>query len=160
MKNIRDKNIGATIAYDANGNAAVVKMSSYDRIGRKDRQWVIYTMSGMPAIQLTYSYNAADELTQSSFDEWSNGKFVSKARRTRNYDFRGRLTEILDENSKRIASYEYSHNGNVKSKSYYGQGELVYKKLIHRDVQNRPTEIQYVNGLCNISRRIWHTQSL
>lgn len=88
MKNIRDKNIGATIAYDANGNAAVVKMSSYDRIGRKDRQWVIYTMSGMPAIQLTYSYNAADELTQSSFDEWSNGKFVSKARRTRNYDFR------------------------------------------------------------------------
>ena len=48
----------------------------------------------------------------------------------------------------------------VKSKSFYDQGELVYKKLIHRDVQNRPTEIQYVNGLCNISRRIWHTQSL
>lgn len=148
MKSIRDKNVGATIAYDAGGNATVVKMASYDRLGRKEKQWVIYVMQGMPAVQLSYSYNTSDELEKSSFDEWDGSAFVAKAKRFRNYDSKGRLLKIEDENHKIMAAYEYSPNGNVEKKSYYDRGVLVYDKVIVRDVHGRPTEIKYEkNGI-------------
>ena len=60
MKNTRDKNVGATVAYDASGNATVVKMASYDRLGRKEKQWIVFMTQGMPAIQLSYEYNQSD----------------------------------------------------------------------------------------------------
>lgn len=148
MTNVREKNVGATFAYDAEGNLAVAKMASYDRIGRKTRQWVIYAMQGMPAVELSYEYNQADELTHSSFGEWDAGTsaFVPRAQRYRSYDAAGRLLKIEDENHKAIATYEYTTNGNVKSKSYYDRGDLVYKKTILRDVHGRPTSITYTNS--------------
>ncbi len=148
MTNVREKNVGATFAYDAEGNLAVAKMASYDRIGRKTRQWIIYAMQGMPAVELSYEYNQADELTHSSFGEWDAGTsaFVPRAERYRSYDAAGRLLKIEDENHKALATYEYTKNGNVKSKSYYDRGDLVYKKTILRDVHSRPTEIIYQNA--------------
>lgn len=146
MENIRDKNVGATFAYNADGSLAVVKMASYDRIGRKTRQWVIYTMPGMPAVQLSYDYNVSDELTHSSFGEWDGTSFATRAGRYRSYDAAGRLVCIQDENHKNLATYEYTKNGNVKSKSYYDKGALVYKKTILRDVYGRPIRITYENG--------------
>lgn len=148
MTNVREKNVGATFAYDAEGNLAVAKMASYDRIGRKTRQWIIYAMQGMPAVELSYEYNQADELTHSSFGEWEAGTsaFVPRAERYRSYDAAGRLLKIEDENHKALATYEYTKNGNVKSKSYYDRGDLVYKKTILRDVHGRPTSITYTNS--------------
>ncbi|HQB65189.1 MAG TPA: RHS repeat-associated core domain-containing protein, partial [Fibrobacteraceae bacterium] len=143
MKNIRDKNVGATVAYDASGNATVVKMASYDRLGRKEKQWVVFMTQGMPAIQLSYEYNQSDELTHSRFEEWDGSTFVAKAERYRSYDSKGRLIKIEDENHQNIAAYEYTPNGNVKRKSYYDKGTLVYDKVIIRDVQGRPTEMRY-----------------
>ena len=148
MQNIREKDVGATFAYDADGKLAVAKMASYDRIGRKTRQWVIYTMPGMPAVELSYEYNQSDELTHSTFGEWDAdaAAFVSRAERYRSYDAAGHLLKIEDENHKNIATYVYTKNGNVKSKSYYDKGELVYKKTIIRDVHDRPRNITYENG--------------
>ena len=146
MKNIRDKNVGATFAYDADGNLAVAKMASYDRIGRKTRQWIIYMHPGVPAVQLSYDYNSADELYHSTFAEWNGSIFKSRAQRYRSYDAAGRLLKIQDENRRDLASYEYTRDGNVKSKSYYDKGTLVYKKTILRDVHGRPTEIRYENN--------------
>ena len=146
MENIREKDVGASFAYNVDGSLAVVKMASYDRIGHKTRQWVIYTMSGMPAVQLSYDYNVSDELTHSAFGEWDGSSFVTRAERYRTYDAAGRLMSIQDENHKNIATYEYTQNGNVKSKSYYDKGALVYKKTILRDVFGRPTRITYENG--------------
>ena len=145
MQNIREKDVGATFAYDADGKLAVAKMASYDRIGRKTRQWVIYTMPGMPAVELSYEYNQSDELIHSTFGEWdaSASAFVPRAGRYRNYDAAGRLLKIEDENHKNIATYVYTKNGNVKSKSYYDKGVLVYKKTIIRDVHDRPKKIVY-----------------
>ncbi len=123
-------------------------MASYDRIGRKTRQWIIYAMQGMPAVELAYEYNQADEMTHSIFSEWNAGTsaFVPRAERYRSYDAAGRLLKIDDENHKAIATYEYTKNGNVKSKSYYDRGDLVYKKTILRDVHGRPTSITYTNS--------------
>ena len=146
MHNIREKDVGATFAYDADGSLVVAKMASYDRIGRKTRQWVIYTMATMPAVELTYEYNQSDELTHSSFGEWNGTGFVTRAQRYRSYDAAGRLLKIEDENHKNIATYEYTKNGNVKGKSYYDKGVLVYKKTIIRDVYGRPKKILYENG--------------
>lgn len=146
MQNIREKNVGATFAYDADGNLAVAKMASYDRIGRKTRQWIIYMLPGVPAVQLSYDYNSADELVHSSFAEWNGSSFKTRAQRYRSYDAAGRLVNIQDENRKNLAKYEYTRDGNVKSKSYYDKGVLVYKKTILRDVHGRPTEIRYENG--------------
>ncbi|HKM33425.1 MAG TPA: RHS repeat-associated core domain-containing protein, partial [Lachnospiraceae bacterium] len=143
MKNTRDKNVGATVAYDASGNATVVKMAGYNRLGRKEMQWVVFMTQGMPAIQLSYEYNQSDELTHSRFEEWNGSVFVAKAERYRSYDSKGRLIKIEDENHQNIAAYEYTPNGNVKRKSYYDKGVLVYDKVIIRDVQGRPTEIRY-----------------
>ena len=146
MQNIREKNVGATFAYDADGNLAVAKMASYDRIGRKTRQWIIYMLPGVPAVQLSYDYNSADELVHSSFAEWNGSSFKTRAQRYRRYDAAGRLVSIQDENRSDLAKYEYTRDGNVKSKSYYDKGVLVYKKTILRDVHGRPTEIRYENG--------------
>jgi RHS repeat-associated protein len=149
MNNIRDKDVGAIFAYDADGNLAVAKMSSYDRIGQKNRQWIIYTMDGVPAVEQTFEYNQANELVYSSFGEWnvSESRFTKRAERYRSYDASGRLLKIEDENRKALATYEYTKNGNVKSKSYYDKGNLVYTKTILRDVHGRPTEIIYKNSV-------------
>lgn len=149
MNNIRDKDVGAILAYDAEGNLAVAKMSSYNRVGQKNRQWVIYAMKDVPAVEQTFEYNQANELVYSSFAEWNIEKsdFTKRAERYRSYDASGRLLKIEDENHKAIATYEYTKNGHVKSKSYYDRGNLVFTKRILRDVHGRPTEITYQNAI-------------
>jgi len=148
MMNVREKDVGATFAYDADGNLVVAKMASYDRIGRKTKQWIVYTMAGMPAVELSYEYDQSEALTHSTFSEWNivTSAFEPRAERFRSYDAAGRLLKIEDENHKSIATYEYTKNGNVKSKSYYDRGDLVYKKSILQDVHGRPTEITYQNA--------------
>ena len=42
-----------------------------------------------------------------------------------------------------LAEYRYTPNGNVHEKLYYDKGVLVFRKVIFRDVYDRPTKISY-----------------
>lgn len=145
MDGVRDCDVGAVIAYDGEGNAVTIKMNSYDRIGRKSRQWVVYLFENVPAIQLSYGYNESDELVSSSFFEWNGNGWTQKSKRTRTYDNKGRLAETREGNAM-LAAYEYSANGNVTEKRYYDAGAEVFTKTVRRDVYGRPVVLDYRNG--------------
>lgn len=145
MDGVRDYDVGAVIAYGSEGDAVTVKMNSYDRIGRKSRQWVVYLFENVPAIQLSYGYNESDELVSSSFSEWNGSGWTQKSTRTRSYDNKGRPAEIHEGNAL-LAAYEYSANGNVTEKRYYDAGTEVFTKTVRHDVYGRPVVLDYRNG--------------
>lgn len=144
MTYIRPNDLGAVISYDEKGKMVSIKISEYDRIGQKQYQWVILGLSGVPAIQLSYGYNLSGDLTESVFSQWNGSDWIKKTTRTREYDENGRLISTA-ENGAMIALYEYTKNGNVYKKKYYDNENLVFEKIINRDVYNRPTKIIYLN---------------
>ena len=145
MTFIRPNDVGAVVAYDENQKMVSIKLSEYNRIGEKKYQWVILGFTGSPAIQLSYDYNLSGDLTKSVFSEWDGFKWVNKTTRTRVYHpNRGYLLSTM-ENGKLLAKYDYTKNGNVREKSYYDDGKLVFRKVISRDVYDRPTKIAYFN---------------
>lgn len=145
MDGIRDYDVGAIIAYNNGGSPVSIKMNSYDRLGRKSKQWVVYLFDDVPVVQLSYSYNVSGELVSSSYSEWNGSGWTQKSTRTRTYDGRGRLVETREGNSI-LASYTYSANGNVVSKHYYDAGTEVFTKTVRRDVYGRPVVLDYRNG--------------
>ena len=145
MDGIRDYDVGAVIAYNNGGSPVSIKMNSYDRLGRKSKQWVVYLFDDVPVVQLSYSYNVSGELVSSSYSEWNGSGWTQKSTRTRTYDGRGRLVETREGNSM-LASYTYSANGNVVSKHYYDAGTEVFTKTVRRDVYGRPVVLDYRNG--------------
>ena len=145
MDGIRDYDVGAVIAYNNGGSPVSIKMNSYDRLGRKSKQWVVYLFDDVPVVQLSYSYNVSGELVSSSYSEWNGNGWTQKSTRTRTYDGRGRLVEIR-EGGATLAAYEYSANGNVTEKRYYDAGTEVFAKTVRRDVYGRPVVLDYRNG--------------
>lgn len=145
MQSVRENDVGAEISYDENENMLSVKLSDYDRLGRKTHQWVLYGISNAPALQLNYTYNASNDLVSSSFDEWDGSQWVEKSSRTRYYNSEGRLISTF-ENGKKLASYAYTENGNLKNSVYYDAGDTVMVKTILRDVYGRPKGLRYEDG--------------
>ncbi len=147
--NVRESDVGAVFAYDEYGKITSVKISSYDRIGRKTHMWIVYGLADMPAVQLTYSYNAANEMITSSFEEWDNGSWINKILRSFTYDNKGRLShvkEIQNGVEKNMASYEFTPNGHVNSKKYFDGQKSIYEKTLINDVYGRPIKISYENN--------------
>ena len=156
MTNIRVNDIGAVVAYNESGIAVSLKMSSYDRIGRKKNQWIVYGI-GTPAVQLSYSYNISDELTSSSFDEWNGSAWVAKSTRSREYDSRGRLVKTR-EDGELLASYDRSEKGRISARHYYDRGTPVYTRSVTRDIHGRPLSIGYTkNGQTLYSQSLNYT---
>ncbi len=145
MEGVRDYDIGAVIAYDNDGNAVSIKMNSYDRVGRKSKQWVACLFDNVPVVQLSYGYNVSGELVSSSYSEWNGIGWAQKSTRTRTYDNKGRLVEIR-EGGAMLAGYTYSANGNAVSEHYYDAGTEVFTKTVRRDVYGRPVVLDYRNG--------------
>lgn len=75
MQGVLPGDVGAVISYDGNGIVNAIKLASYDRLGRKENQWLIYRMeAGAPAIEISYAYNVSNELERSTVSEWdANG---------------------------------------------------------------------------------------
>ena len=158
MENIKALDVGAHITYGADGNMTSVSMASYDRMGQKNKQWMVYGLGGLPAVQLYYNYNAAGELVNSFYSQWENDHWQAKSQRKRQYNSQGRLThtfEVVNGADKLMASYEYTANGNTKNKSYYDQGSEVFTKQILTDIHGRPTQLKYTKGNAPL-----YTQSL
>ncbi len=145
MEWARDYDVGAVIAYNKDGDAVSIRMNSYDRIGRKSRQWVAYLFDNVPVVRLSYGYNVSGELESSSYSEWNGSGWTQKATRTRTYENRGRLVETREGGSM-LAGYTYSANGNIVSKHYYDAGTEVFTKTVRRDVYGRPVVLSYRNG--------------
>lgn len=145
MEWVRDYDVGAVIAYNKEGDAVSIKMNSYDRIGRKSKQWVAYLFDNVPVVQLLYGYNVSGELVSSSYSEWNGSGWAQKSARTRTYDNKGRLVEIR-EGGALLAGYAYSANGSVVSEHYYDAGTEVLAKTVRRDVYGRPVVLDYRNG--------------
>ncbi len=145
MEEVRDYDVGAVIAYDNDGNAVSIKMNSYDRIGRKSKQWVACLFDNVPVVQLSYRYNVSGELVSSSYSEWNGSGWAQRSTRTRTYDNKGRLVEIR-EGGAMLAGYTYSANGNAVSEHYYDAGTEVFTKTVRRDVYGRPVVLDYRNG--------------
>ena len=142
MSGVYDSDVGAKFAYDYEGNAVSVKMGSYDRLGRKNRQWIIYSLSGIPAVQLRYSFNVAGELENTYFDEWDGNSWVNKNVRKHSYDNQGRI-DTTWENGALLATYNYSDLGKLSSSNYYDNGNLVYTKKNVFDIYGRAIRIAY-----------------
>ena len=143
MTFIRADDIGAVVSFDENEKMVSVKLSEYNRIGEKKYQWIVLGLAGNNiAVQLSYDYNLSSELTRSVFSEWDGSDWIQVSTRTREYDSHGRLEKTM-ENGTVLAKYRYTPNGNVCEKMYYDKGSLVFRKVISRDVYDRPTKISY-----------------
>ena len=145
MKCIRPNDVGAVVAFDDNEKMVSIKLSEYNRIGEKKYQWIVLGLDNVPAVELSYEYNLSSELTSSTFSEWDGTKWNAVTTRTRCYDNQGRLVETK-ENGKPLAKYVYTPNGNVREKLYYDDDKLVFRKVISRDVYDRPTKIAYYDS--------------
>lgn len=145
MKCIRPNDVGAVVAFDDNEKMVSIKLSEYNRIGEKKYQWIVLGLDNVPAVELSYEYNLSSELTSSTFSEWDGTKWNAVTTRTRSYDNQGRLVETK-ENGKPLAKYIYTPNGNVREKLYYDDDKLVFRKVISRDVYDRPTKIAYYDS--------------
>lgn len=145
MKNIRSNDVGAVITFDEKGRMISVKLSEYNRIGEQICRWMVVGLAGVPAVQLGYEYNLSSELIRSTFSEWEGSKWKVITTRTRDYDNQGRLVKTM-ENGDLLAEYKYTPNGNVREKLYYDKNILVFRKVISRDVYDRPTKIAYYDS--------------
>jgi RHS repeat-associated protein len=145
MKCIRPNDVGAVVAFDDNEKMVSIKLSEYNRIGEKKYQWIVLGLDNVPAVELSYEYNLSSELTSSTFSEWNGTKWNAITTRSRSYDNQGRLIETK-ENGKPLAKYIYTPNGNVREKLYYDKDKLVFRKVISRDVYDRPTKIAYYDS--------------
>lgn len=146
MDFIRADDIGAVVSFDEQEKMTTVKLSEYNRIGEKKYQWIVLGLGEEAiAIQLSYDYNLSSELTHSVFSEWNGSEWVHISTRTREYDSQGRLEKTMEDGAI-LAKYRYTPNGNVHEKLYYDKGVLVFRKVISRDVYDRPTKISYFDG--------------
>ncbi len=145
MQNIRPNDIGAVISYDNDEKMSSVKISEYNRIGEKQYQWILFGIAGAPVIQLNYEYNLSGEMTKSVFSQWNGSKWIDVTTRTRSYGDHGRL-ESTSENGSLLAEYSYTKNGNISEKTYYDMDKVVLRKVIFRDVYERPNKIAYFDN--------------
>lgn len=146
MTRVHDKDVGAVIAYDEVGNITSVKMSNYDRLGRKTKEWFVYGLSGVPAVQLAYEYNDSGELISRTIDEWNGSKWVEKSKREQKYGEKGRLEDVYEfVNGKKtlLSSIKYTPNGNVEKQMYYDKGSKVFSKYLTNDIHGRPVRLKY-----------------
>ena len=120
-------------------------VQSYDVLGMTTDKWIVIGLKGFPAVRLQYEYDDSKKPIKTSFCLWDNGSWIEKSRRTRNYDFRGKL-EWIKENDQYLAKYTYTDNGNVREKEYFDNGMSIIKKSIKADVYGRVTEVCYKNA--------------
>lgn len=149
MTRVHDKDVGAVIAYDEIGNMTSVKMSDYDRLGRKTKEWFVYGLSGVPAVQLAYEYNDSGELISRTMDEWNGSKWVEKSKREQNYGEKGRLEDVyefVNGKKKLLSSIKYTSNGNVQKQMYYDKGSKVFSKYLTNDIHGRPVRLKYTKN--------------
>ena len=152
IEGVAFNDVGATISYDGNENVNTMKMASFDRIGRKKKQWVVNLVEeGAPAIEVDYEYTTSDKAKRTSVLAWDYARHEWKpvAKREMVYGRLDRLESIYeldlaDDNVKsKLVDYDYDAAGTRKSVTYYDKGQKVFTKKVSDDIYGRVTRVDY-----------------
>lgn len=155
IEGVAFNDVGATISYDGKGNVNTMKMASYDRLGRKKKQWIVNLFAEVaPAIQMSYEYTTSGMIGRTVIDEWDyvQKKWNPVSKRSMAYGHLNRLetvyeVDLTNDNAERkLAKYSYDTIGTLKHTIYYDKDELVYTKSIYGDIYGRMTRVEYVNS--------------
>lgn len=166
MEGVSIRDIGVSISYNDNKKVNTFKLSSYDRLGRVKKNWVVYNVeSGAPAIEFSYTYKSSGEVDLSTVSQWNsgNGSWDVVTKRKREYDRQGRLEKVyeldVNDNDKPLllASYEFNSNGIEVKATYYDKGSannlghnVVYSKEAERDIYGRILNVSYKDANGNM----------
>ena len=103
MEGVSPNDVGAVASYDGSrvrSDAAIkansLKMSSYNRLGQKVKQWTIYGLEGAPATQASFTYNVSGELSATETAEWKGRSWSTISSLAYYYDDMGRLKSVLE----------------------------------------------------------------
>ena len=149
MEGVFPNDVGAVASYDGSRTrsdaalrANTLKMSSYNRLGQKVRQWTIHGMTGTPATRISYSYNVSGELASSESAEWKNGSWNTISTLTYFYDKLGRL-ESVHEDGDSLMRVDRAPGGTISKKAYFDKGVHVYDMTYAKDIYGRTTHVEY-----------------
>ncbi|MBP5439300.1 MAG: hypothetical protein J6Y14_00105 [Fibrobacter sp.] len=149
MEGVLPNDVGAVASYDgsrvrsdATIRANSLKMSSYNRLGQKVRQWTIYGLEGAPATQTSFTYNVSGELSTTETAEWKNGSWSTISTLTYDYDNLGRLKSVL-EGGDSLMRVDRTEAGTVSKKAYFDKGDRVYDMTYAKDIYGRTTRVSY-----------------
>ena len=149
MEGVLPNDVGAVASYDGSRvrsdiaiRANSLKMSSYNRLGQKVKQWTIYGLEGAPATQASFTYNVSGELSTTETAEWKNGSWSPISALTYDYDNLGRLKSVL-EGGDSLMRVDRTDAGTVSKKAYFDKGDHVYDMTYAKDVYGRTTRVSY-----------------
>lgn len=149
MEGVLPNDVGAVASYDGSRvrsdpaiKANSLKMSSYNRLGHKVKQWTIYGLDGAPATQASFTYNVSGELSTSETAEWKNGTWSKISTLTYDYDDFGRLKSVL-ESGDSLMRIDRTASGTVSKKAYFDKGDHVYDMTYAKDIYGRTTRVSY-----------------
>ena len=149
MEGVFPNDVGAVASYDgsrtrsdASLRANTLKISSYNRLGQKVRQWTIHGMTGTPATRVSYSYNVSGELASIETADWKNGSWNTISTLAYSYDKFGRLESVLEDGDS-LMRVDRAPGGTVSRKAFFDKGEHVYDMTYAKDIYGRTTRIEY-----------------
>ncbi len=149
MEGVLPNGVGAVASYDGSRvrsdpaiKANSLKMSSYNRLGQKVKQWTIYSLDGAPATQVSFTYNVSGELSATETSEWKNGSWNMISTLAYDYDDLGRLKSVL-EGGDSLMRVDRTEAGTVSNKAYFDKGDHVYDMTYAKDIYGRTTRVSY-----------------
>lgn len=152
MEGVLPNDVGAIASYDGvcvRSDPAIkansLKMSSYNRLGQKVKQWTIYGLEGAPATQASFTYNVSGELSTTETAEWKNGSWSTISTLTYDYDNLGRLKSVL-EGGDSLMRIDRTEAGTVSKKAYFDKGDHVYDMTYAKDIYGRTSQVSYKNA--------------
>ncbi|SMP46368.1 RHS repeat-associated core domain-containing protein [Fibrobacter sp. UWB10] len=152
MEGVSPNDVGAVASYDGSrvrSEAAIransLKMSSYNRLGQKIKQWTIYGLEGAPATQASFTYNISGELSSTETAEWKNGSWNKISTLVYSYDGMGRLKSVLEDGDS-LMRIDRTDAGTVSKKRYFDKGAPVYDMTYAKDIYGRTTRVEYKNS--------------
>ena len=149
MEGVLPNDIGAVASYDGSRvrsdpaiKANSLKMSSYNRLGQKVKQWTIYGLDGAPATQASFTYNVSGELSATETAEWKNDSWSTISSLAYFYDDMGRLKSVLERGDS-LMRIDRTEAGTISKTVYFDKGDHVYDMTYAKDVYGRTTRVSY-----------------
>lgn len=153
MGGILPNDVGAVVSYDGSRvrsdnsiRANSLKMSSYNRLGQKVKQWTIYGLDGAPATQASFEYNVSGDLIAMESAQWKDDNWSPISSLAYYYDGEGRLKSVLEDGDS-LMRIDRTMAGTVSKTAFFDRGEHVYDKTYAKDIYGRTTRVDYKNSL-------------
>lgn len=162
IEGVSENDVGATISYNDEKVANVVKLPSYNRLGFESKKWLVYNVDeNAPVLEISHTYRSSGDVDEMIVRQWSYEKKIWELVSGRKYDYdsQGRLEYVYEKNVdgddvyKLQAHYEYSSTGVLVKSNYYDRGEgeeskknFVYSVEYENDIYGRITKKVYTDA--------------